>query len=148
MSTTTLKGVIDDLETLCTAHKQVNSFYEGESILDIYEDNNITHTSVLAIAQSASFNPTNITVIIQLACVDKVLKGNDNALEISNNTLLILGDLINYINQNDSWRYARIIGTPTATKLRERSQDVVNGWIVSLSIRMIKDNGVCNVPIS
>jgi len=148
MSTKTLKGIISQLETLCAAHKQVNSFYEGDSLVEVYKTNKITHTSVIAIPQTATFNPTDITAVISLSCVDKVLKDDLNGPEVYNNTLLILGDLINYINQNDAWRYARIIGTPTATKINERTLDVVNGWTVSISVRMIKDNGVCNVPIS
>jgi len=142
-----LKEAISQLRTLCEAHKQVNSYYHGDNIVTLYKENEIRHTTVLTVSQSATFEPNFINVTVQLACIDKVLKGDENENEIESNTLAIIGDLINYINTNDSWRYAKVITNPSATKLVDRSQDVASGWMATIQFRLIKDNGVCDLPI-
>jgi len=142
-----LKEALYQLKTLCEAHEQVNSYYHGDSIVELYKSNEITHATILTVAQSATYEPNFINVTIQLACIDKVLKGNENAHEIESNTLAIIGDLINYINIDDAWRYAKVIVTPSATKLVDRTQDVASGWIASIQFRLVKDNGKCDLPI-
>jgi hypothetical protein len=145
---TSLKEALLKLEALCTAHKQVNSYYHINEIIEGYKSNEILHTTVLSRSTSAVFNPTDITVTLQIACVDKTLKGDENAFEIESNTLQVLGDIINYININESWRYAGLVGAPSAIKMVDRTLDVVDGWMATVQIKLMKDNGICDVPIS
>lgn len=142
-----LKEAIDKLEALCLSHKQVNSYYHGKNLLEMYTDNEIRHTTILTVSRNASFEPNFINVTVELVCVDKILKGEENFKDIESNTLSVIGDLINYINTNDSWRYAKIVTNPSATKLVDRSKDVADGWTATIVFRLIKDNGVCDLPI-
>ena len=150
MSVVNIKRVVTNLRALCAAHTQVNSYVHVNEIVQGYKDAEIRHTTVLSMVKSATINPTDITVTFNIACIDKTLKGDENQFEIESNTLQILGDLVNYITQNqdaDLWRYANIVGSPTAVKLVDRTLDVVDGWMATVQLKMIKDNGTCDVPI-
>jgi hypothetical protein len=142
-----LKEALYQLKQLCEAHKQVNSYYHGKNLLELYSSNEIIHTTVLTTVQNATFEPNFINVTIQLVCVDKILKGEENFNDIESNTLSIVGDLINYINTDTSWRYAKIVTNPTAVKLVDRTKDVADGWSASMTFRLLKDNGTCDLPI-
>ncbi len=132
-----LKHIILKFKELCTSHPQVNSYY-NDFIIDAYKSNKIEHTTVVTNVTNAVVNPTNITITIQLAVLDKVMKGNDNALEVESTTLQILGDIINHISTDATWDYARLSGTPTATKLVERTLDVCNGWMTTFQLKLNK----------
>lgn len=151
MSVVSIKQVVNNLRTLCEAHTQVNSYYHVNEIVEGYKSNEIVHTTVLSMAKSAVINPTDITVTFNIACVDKTLKGEANDFEIESNTIQVLGDIVNYITQNqdsDLWRYANVVGNPTAVKLVDRTLDVVDGWMATIQLKLIKDNGICNIPIT
>lgn len=149
MSTFLLKKAISQLSDLCTNHKQVNSYYHTtEDVTETYKQNEIRHTTVISRAVSASINRTDITVTLNIACVDKTLKDDANASEIESNTLQVLGDIINYIRMNDDWRYASVVGSPTATKMYDRELDVVDGWMAVVQLKLMKDDGYCDAPIT
>ena len=145
---TSLKQALYQLEQLCDSHRQINEYIHTEDLVKAYKEKRIEHTTVITVVSSANFEPNFINVTLQLFCLDKTLKGDQNFKDVENNTLAIIGDLINYINQDDQWRYARIINNPTATKLIERDLDVCSGWSATISLRLVKDNGNCNVPIN
>lgn len=143
-----IKEVIDNLTALCTAHKQINSYYHVSSdLVEAYKENEIVHTTALSMIKTAAINPTDITISLQLAVVDKTLKNDENALEIESNTLQILGDLVNYMDINVAWQYSSVVSPPSVTKLVDRNLDVVDGWMATIQLKLMKDNGVCDVPI-
>ena len=150
MSVVSIKQVVVNLRALCNAHTQVNSYFHVNSIVERYKETEIVHATVLSEAKSAVINPTDITVIFDLAVFDKTLKGAENDAEVESNKLHILGDLVNFITQNQTaalWRYANVVGSPSAVKQNTKTLDVCDGWKATIQFRLMKDNGTCDVPI-
>lgn len=143
-----IKDFVDKMTTLCTSHTQVNSYYHGD-LVEILKSKEIVYTTVITTSLSAVVNPTDVTVTMQMMVLDKMLKDDDNYLEVESNTLMVLSDIINYIQgNNDVFKYCRIVGSPTATKIEDKAFDVVDGWQVNFQTKLQKSNGTCFVPIT
>lgn len=143
-----IKDFIDKMTALCTSHTQVNSYYHGD-LVEILKSKEIVYTTVITTSLSAVVNPTDVTLTMQMMVLDKMLKDDDNYLEVESNTLMVLSDIINYIQgNNDVFKYCRIVGSPTATKIEDKAFDVVDGWQVNFQTKLQKSNGTCFVPIT
>jgi len=143
--TVSLKEVIGKIEEICNVHLQIGTFLYG-NISDVYKANTIEHTAVILDVNSATVNPTDISVTMTLSVVDKVLKGNENKIDVESETLLILGDLINIMQTDNTWRYCGVVSPPTAVRVVEKELDVVNGWIATVQLRLMKVNGLTDIP--
>lgn len=143
--TVSLKEVIGKIEAICLAHKQVNDCFYGQ-IGEVYHAKTIRHTAVIFDAMSAIPNQTDLLVTFTLSVVDKVLKDNANKIDVESETLLILGDIINIIETDNTWRYCGLVGRPNAVKIVEKQLDVVNGWVATMQLRLMKVNGLTDIP--
>jgi hypothetical protein len=147
MSTFLLKHVVDEFEALCAAIPQVNTYLHGE-LLDVFSSKGITHTSIITRFDSATVQPGEVTVTIQVACMDKVLSDNSNYRDVENSTLQILAGIENTIRYSTRWNeLGRVTTPPTATKVIDRTADILSGWIMTLQLNLNKKNGICDLPI-
>jgi hypothetical protein len=143
--TVSLKEVVGKIEDICNGHFQIANFLYGQ-IGEVYKANTIEHTAVILDVVSAVPNTTDITVTMTLAIVDKILKGSKNKLDVESETLLILGDIINVIETDNTWRYCGLVGRPRAVRVVEKELDVVSGWVATIQLRLMKVNGLTDIP--
>jgi len=145
--TINIKELITKLNAVCAAHNQINSYYHGD-VVEILKSKEIIYTTVITTSVSAVINPTDVTLTLQVMVLDKMLKDKQNYLEVESNTLLVLSDIVNFIQgNNDVFKYARILGSPNATKIEDKAFDVVDGWSVNFQMKLSKPNGTCVGPV-
>lgn len=142
--TVSIKEVYNKIKTICDNHNQVNECLFGR-LVDVYTKE-IIHTSVIVDTTNAMLNPTDTTVTFSIAVVDKILKDNSNKVDVESETLLILSDIINEMNTDNTWRYCGLVAPPPAIKVVEKELDSVNGWVVTLQLRLMKINGIIDIP--
>lgn len=143
--TVSLKEVVNKIEEICDNHNQVNDFRYGR-LVDVYKKEAIIHTCVIVDTNNAIINPTDISLTLSLTVVDKILKDNINKLDVESETLLILSDIVNEMTTDNTWRYCGVVTPPTAVKVVETELDVVNGWVTTIQLRLMKVNGIQDIP--
>ena len=143
--TISLKEVIGKIEEICNVHFQISTFLYGQ-IGEVYKSNTIEHTAVILDVNSATVNPTDISVTMTVAIVDKVLKDAKNKIDVESETLLILRDIINIMQTDNTWRYCGVVTPPTAVRVVEKELDVVSGWVATIQLRLMKINGLTDIP--
>lgn len=145
-----LKKIVDEMRTLCTAHDEVRTFEYGE-VLQIIKSNSVEYTGVFMNCNQSNYDPNQnkTTLVIDLLVMDRVFKGWSNVLDVENQTHLIVQDLIGVIWHAPVWQqYGVIRSISPAVKFRDRTADLVTGWGVTINFELVHDYGYCDVPIN
>lgn len=144
-----IKHLVTNIKGFCVSHKQINSYYHGDVVEVLRGNTEIVYTTMITSVTNAVVNPFDITVTLNIMVLDKILRDRINKLEVESNTLLVLGDFVNYVqSNNDIFRYARIVGSPTAVKIEDKAFDVVDGWQCTAQFKLRKLNGLCEMPLN
>lgn len=147
----TINQIKKEFQTLATAHDQINDFYFG-NFLEAYEDHVIKHCFLLVDVLSAT--PVNVRgagsyVDLQLliTVADIVFEGdNDHMAEVKSDTLQIVEDIANTFESPRWSQFCKVVGTPVATYFRQRGGDMVDGWAMPVTLRVVSVRDLCAIP--
>jgi len=147
MIRTTINKIDQELRNLCEAHLQINAYFYG-FFLDVYESNNVKHSSVIAHVTDANIDDSYITMTINLMVCDKIDDGKSLEKYVDSTTLQIINDLIVVMTTSDRWkRLGTITNATSVQNFSQKGGSVVNGWFCNLNFRIKNAKSFCDLPI-
>jgi hypothetical protein len=143
----TIKKIDKELKELATAHLQINAYFYGQ-FLDIYESNEVQHTSLIANITDATIDRHYVTLKLGLMVCDKIDDGKEVATYVDSETLQIINDLIKVITTSARWqKYGVVSDSTTIQNFSQKGGAVLNGWFCQLNLKIKNENGYCDLPI-
>jgi len=140
----TLKNIINDICEYAVKNDLCNTSMGGLSLYDInFKQDNLY--SLIFVAPSQNHNITNNTIDynFRLYYLDRLLRDNDNNLDIFNASVLNLSKLINIIKEfngvlkiNNDYQIVNFADT-------QRLTDNVAGSYVDITVTVLNTNGIC-----
>jgi len=146
MVTMNFNSVIDLLENISNAHKQIKSFGSGE-LWDIEGNtkSKAIYPELWAIPQSTVTKLQTQEYTIRLLCYDLANTDLSNTDDVQSDTLQILTDFIKVL-RNASDQYT-LVGNPNAIPFAERFNDSVWGWYMDVVIEVHFPMNFCDLPL-
>lgn len=143
----TYNQIISAFKNFCDKHKQINSFYSGQT-WNFQTQTNI-YPSVIILPQPSNFEPGKIRLNFQIFIADILNQDNSNLDEIYSDTLQIASDLVSYfkeINEEETYFYIddNYIGIEP---FEESFDDILAGWLMNVVVEIPFFGSNCNLPI-
>ena len=143
----TIKKIDRELRELAEAHLQINQYFYGP-FLDVYESNNVKHTSLIANVTDATIDRNFVTLRLGLMVCDKIDDAKLIDSYVDSDTLQVMNDLIKVITTSARWQKYGIVSDSTAVQnFTQKGGSVLNGWFCQLNLKIKNDNGYCDLPI-
>lgn len=143
----TLNKIIKDIETYCTSHKQINTFYAGQTWNFGAKHSNI-YPAVVLVPSPSTISDGKIIYYFNLYCIDRMNKDRSNLNEILSDTSLIIADIIAEFDDNFSTYGYMLEDTDLNIEpLEEEMDDIVAGWVCNnFSLQIPYGRNDCNAP--
>jgi len=149
----TFKSVVEQFESICVAHKQLNSFTFGD-IFEVDLSNEMNFAKAHLIEQPATINNRDFVFTFDLLVMDLVAADGSNETDVLNDTFLILSDVYrefkNGIAKATSPMTSRdyvVSDSITCEPFTDRFENLLAGWKGTISITVPSHNNACNSPI-
>lgn len=143
----TIKKIDRELRALAEAHLQINAYFYGP-FLDVYESNNVQHTSLIANITDATIDTNFVTLRLGLMVCDKIDDGKEVSSYVDSDTLEIMNDLIKVITTSARWQQYGVVSDSTGVQnFSQKGGSVLNGWFCQLNLKIKNENGYCDLPI-
>lgn len=143
----TANQIKDSFQVLASGHLQINSFaYDQEFNQQAYPS--FIYPLMFVDPLGGTLNGTIYTRTYRVAIADRVLKSEDNKLEVLSDTQLIILDVLAYwmkLGQNERFT---ITSTNTITPFYDKWGDEVTGHFVDIGIEEFYDFNSCAIPLS
>lgn len=143
----TANQIKDSFQLLASGHLQINSFaYDQEFNQQAYPS--FIYPLMFVDPLGGSLSGTTYTRTYRVAIADRVLKSEDNKLEVLSDTQLIILDVLAYwmkLGQNERFT---ITSTNTITPFYDKWGDEVTGHFVDIGIEEFYDFNSCAIPLS
>lgn len=138
-----------ELLELANAHLMINSYHFG-NFLERMSESTIQYVTMMCDVNNASINQSYVTLNLEIMILDKITNSKADVLDVESDTLQILNDVYEVISYSDRWQdFGVIQGDFNPQKVVERSEDVVNGWYVTIPFKIKKENrGICDLPLN
>jgi len=145
----TLNQINRELQAIADAHIQVNTYYWGDFLNAINQDNPVTYPLMCCYVTGNSLSKVTIPVTINIIIADKFFKtgrqGNLNDTE--SDTLQVVRDIYQVISKSPRWQNLGKISGATASKFLEKGADESAGWVLAISFTMYDSNSICDLPM-
>jgi hypothetical protein len=141
-----------ELEIWTDAHLQLTKFYSGD-LVEVYNTAKVKHSSLVVDITDAGFTDLHKIVDLKVACFDQVVRPKEHTdniaqTDVESDTLQILQDLFDTIRFSDRWRdWTEVLTDATCQKFVEETADKVSGWVMTIRLGILKQNGVCALPL-
>lgn len=151
----TYKQTIDMLESIASRHQMVGSFV-NDSPLAI-NDNVDAFPVVAAYPGISTMQKNTVNIRIKFIVMDLLLSDFSNEKDVLSDTLQIIKDFIDEINENDAYagiylNQDAITMEPFAENFKSTEntdvQDVVGGWYAELIFTINAPRNRCITPIT
>lgn len=149
----TFKAVVDQFETICNAHKQLNSFTFGD-IFDVDLSNTMDFAKAHLIEQPATINARDFVFTFDLLVMDLVAADGSNETDVLNDTFLILADVYREFKSGlgkttpvISSRDYVVSESISCEPFTDRFENLLAGWKGTISITVPSHNNACKSPI-
>ena len=147
MKIVTLNTVIKSFESFATNHKQLNSFYSGES-WDFQAQTNLYPALIIA-PSPALISRGSIQITFRVLILDLCNRDNSNVDEILSDTLQIFGDLFAHFRDNEDLYGFTILGDAISPEpVEEAFDDITAGWFAPITIEYLFNASDCVAPIN
>lgn len=145
-----LKELVNDIETFCTAHQMIKTFKYGDfNVLN--DDKDFKPVQVECYPTTANNAGKTFTTGLDVAFLDKCKDDFSNLLNIHSKTLEAANDLINtFVNGDESLIAVRFTYTVELTNfepITSEKNNRLHGWLVSFEVSQFNNQDGCNVPI-
>ncbi len=119
----------------------------------MYESHQIQHTALIVdINQGTPGQGANKAnyyndLICQITVCDKVYEDKRDYIEVKSDTYQIINDIRNIIESHRWKQFSSVVSNPSATFFQERGGDVVDGWTVTIVLRIPDLRNLCAIPL-
>lgn len=142
----TINQLVKEFGIIAEQHKQINSFFFGDFLnaLNQSEAVNYPLLCVMLMPGSMTEKTINLTAIITV-CDKYIVDSNRSIIEVHSDTLQILRDIDLTLRQE---RFEDLtLDTQHSTEpFVERSQDVVAGWSMQMTMNIFDNQNWCEIP--
>jgi len=146
----TLNQVIQRIQAIALAHKQINSFREGD-VVSFLKEGDIVYPACLVQILPGNISRTEKQTTIRIALylcdlVDLSIDSKDNELEVKSNMLSVAEDfmsIFNYSGYSDDWDISDV---GSVEFLDEKFDDMISAVLLTLDIKTRFDSNRCQVP--
>ena len=146
MEITTLNTIIKSFEAFATNHKQINSFYSGES-WDFQAQTNLYPALIIA-PNPATISRGSIEISFRILILDLCNRDTTDTDEILSDTLQIFGDLFAHFRDNeDTYGFTIIDEAISPEPVEEAFDDIAAGWFATVTVEFPFSASNCNLPL-
>lgn len=151
----TFKAIVDQFEDICEAHKQLNSFTNGD-IFEVDLSNEMDFAKAHLVEQSATINNRDFVFTFDLLVMDLVSADGSNETDVLSDTFLILSDIyrefkngLGRLSQNQVIVSDQFVinESMSCEPFTDRFENLLAGWKGTISITVPSHNNACNSPI-
>lgn len=136
---------------IATKHQQIQDFYWGD-FFEAYSGNMLRHCFLLVDCNEALPNKNTkagnsyVDVRLTITICDKVYDDQRNYLDVKSDTLRIINDIRDTLESHRWKSWAPIQAMSSNTYFRQRGGDVVDGWVMTVVLRIKNDRALCAIP--
>ena len=149
----TFKGVVEQFEGICVAHKQLNSFTFGD-IFEVDLSNEMDFAKAHLIEQPATINNRDFVFTFDLLVMDLVAADGSNETDVLNNTFLIVADIYREFKNGNgkavtpmTSRDFVVSESISCEPFTDRFENMLSGWKATISVTVPSHNNASNSPI-
>jgi hypothetical protein len=142
----TLNNVIQSFKAFTESHLQLNTFYSGKE-WDFQSQENL-YPALISVIVPSTIAPGVVKYKFNIFCIDLVKSDGSNKDEVYSDTSQILGDFIDYFKDNFDIHGFYLDETDvTIEPLEEIMDDVLNGWVMEVTVHIPRSGSTCQIPI-
>ena len=151
----TYKAIVEQFKDICNAHKQLNSFTNGD-IFEVDLSNEMDFAKAHLVEQSATINNRDFVFTFDLLVMDLVSADGSNETDVLSTTFLILSDVyrefkngLGRLSQNQVIVSDQFVinESMSCEPFTDRFENALAGWKGTVSITVPSHNNACNSPI-
>lgn len=142
----TYNQIINIVKDFCSNHKQINSFYSGQTANFQASPTN-EYPAVIMLPQPSSVVENLISLNFNIFVTDLLIESNSNLDEIYSDTLLIASDLISYLMNYDTIDIYVENNGASLQPFEAKFDDYLAGWMINLTIQVPYTANSCIVPL-
>jgi hypothetical protein len=145
---TSLLQINKGLQGISEKHLQVADYFWGDWGDFFNGGKNRKYLAIIANV-TAPITFSSITEInLNLICVDQVKDDNFNLDEVESDTLQVLHDYFRIIKHSQNWKeIGAIRNTNSPLKFKDKGDDEVAGWQMTINYKLIESIGLCDLPV-
>jgi len=142
----TINQIKKEFKEIGTQHRQINSFFFGDFIDAINQDQ-IDYPLMCVTIQPGTMTDKSIFVNLQVVVCDKYNESDYEQIdEIHSDCLQVLNDIRITLKQLRFEDYLSIEGNISTDPFINRGQDMSAGWSMNLSLEVFDDENWCAIP--
>ena len=141
----TFKNIIEDIQTFCGEHLQINDFGWGQ----ISNISTKEHDFVMVFLQpvKTSVEGRLVTMGFDMYVFDLVKQDKNNLIDVLNDTLLIGNDIVaRFWDDEELYEWTLNENNVEAEPFDAKWDDFCSGWIFSIEIEIENRLNLCSVP--
>ena len=143
----TINQIKKDLQEIATQHRQINSFFFGDFMDAINDEDAVDYTLMCATLQPGSMGDNFVNVNLNIVICDKYNEGdNRNIDEVHSDCMQICRDIFVTLKQYKYEDYLSITGDVSTTPFINRGADMAAGWAIDISLEVYDDENWCAIP--
>lgn len=143
----TYNKIIDAFDAFCEQHKQINTFFSGQT-WNFQTQTNV-YPAVIMLPVISSINNGHIRLNFNLFVADILNDDRTNLDDIYSDTLQIVGDIVSYFkdmygeNEIDFYLDESNVAIEP---FEEEFDDVLAGWMATIGISYPYSGSICAIP--
>ena len=142
----TINQIKKDFEYYSSINLQINTFAYGQEFEQVGKEN-IIYPLMWVVPNGGNISGTNFARIFRVFIVDRVRKGEQNEVEVENDTQLMCTDLLAYWTRMGENQDFKVGDSVPITPVWEKWTDEVTGHFIDISIDEFYDYNSCSIPI-
>lgn len=143
----TYNKIIDSFNAFCEQHKQINTFYSGQTWN--FQTLTNVYPAVIMLPTTGNINNGQMVLSFNLFVADILNDDRTNLDDIYSDTLQIVGDIVSYFkdmyDEDDIHFYLDETNVPIEP-FEEEFDDVLAGWMASINISFPYSGSICAIP--
>jgi len=141
----TLKRLIAEFKDWSDNHQMIKRFGYGD-FLELMKDSENDYPYFMMNCSNAGSSKWYIKFTLEICVMDWVYDNRGNQNNIESDTLEIVRDLQNTIEESPRWNdFSKLVGDIAHRKFIERGDDKTAGWCGTMVLWVRKTSGFCNL---
>lgn len=139
------KEIVQELETFCTEHNQINSFAWGN--IDNISTTDQVYPQLFLMPVPSTLESTMANITFDMYVMDVMKQDRSNLLDVMNETLLIGSDVVaNYFDNEEDYNMTLDESVINIQPFEFRFDDVLAGWIFTITLQVENNLNDCAIP--
>lgn len=144
---TTLRQLDKALQKIAEAHALKPDYFWGDWA-DSFEGRVQTYPAIVCNVQTPIIFGKVTTLQLNIIAVDQISAKETNLKEVESDTLQILHDFYRVLKYSPNWNsFCSVQSASNNLKFKDSSPDQVAGWQTTLSIKILENTGLCDLPL-